>query len=162
MWQGVNLVLADVITTFDRAHGRLIINRGKNDGIAKKQFVLSDSSIIGTVAHVESRTAEVTLITDQVSRVAITIGQLDSGMILQGRGNFAEVRWLSKNHNVRVGDIVYAAKKPGFLDTPAIVGIVEKCTTDDENPLLWDIAVKPVCDIQTITEVAVIVMNPKE
>jgi len=162
VWQGAKLILADVITTFDKINGSVIINRGKNDGIAEKQFALSNSSIIGTISHVDLRTAEVTLITDPASRIPIRIGQLDAGMILQGCGNFAEVRWLSRDHNVRVGDIVYAAKKPGFLDTPTIVGIVHKCKADDENPLLWDIAVKPACDTQTITEVAVIVMNPKE
>jgi len=162
VWEGANLVLADVITTFDRAQGSLVINRGKDDGIVKRQFVLSDASIIGTIANVHSRTAEVRLVTDPTSRIPIKIGQLDAGMILQGCGNCAGVRWLSKNYPVCVGDIVYVAKKPGFLDTPTIAGTIEQCKTDDENPLLWDITVKPACDITSVTQVAVIVMNPKE
>ena len=36
------------------------------------------------------------------------------------------------------------------------------CKSNDENPLLWDITVKPACDIKTLTDVAVIVMNPRQ
>ena len=42
-----------------------------------------------------------------------------------------------------------------------IVGTVARCKSNSENPLLWDITVKPACDIETVTEVAVIVVNPQ-
>jgi hypothetical protein len=42
-----------------------------------------------------------------------------------------------------------------------ITGTVAQCKSNDENPVLWDITVKPACDIEKITDVAVIVMNPE-
>jgi len=164
VWKGVNFVLADVITTsVGGSHSKLIINRGKNDGLAKGQFVLGDYSIIGTISDVDPRTAQVKLVTDPTSKTAIKIAELDIGMIMQGGGNnSAKVQLLLRKYKVKIGDIVCAQKKPGFLDTPMIVGIVTQCRTDDENPLLWDITVKPACDIKRLNNVAVIVVNPQE
>ena len=82
--------------------------------------------------------------------------------IMQGNGKkAAKVQLVSTKYKVRTGDIVYAQKKPGFLGIPVIVGTVDQCKSDDDNPLLWDIMVKPACDIENLTEVSVIVMNPR-
>ena len=81
---------------------------------------------------------------------------------MQGSGkNSAKVQLVSTKYKIKAGDVVYAQKKPGFLGTPVIVGTVAQCKVNDENPLLWDIAVQPACDLESLTEVAVIVMNPQ-
>ena len=81
---------------------------------------------------------------------------------MQGKGNnCAKVQLLSIKHKVRTGNIVYASKKPGFLDAAMIAGTVARCKRDDENPSVWDITVKPACDIETLSDVAVVVMNPQ-
>jgi len=54
-----------------------------------------------------------------------------------------------------------ASKKPGFLDMPMIIGKVAQCKLNAQ-PLLWDITVEPVCDIQKAENVVVIVMNPPD
>jgi rod shape-determining protein MreC len=163
-WKGVNFVLADVITAFiDGARGEFIINRGENDGLAKGQFVLNHFSIIGTVSDFDSRTARVQLVTDPKSKIAVEIAELNVEGIMQGDGNdSAKIRLLPTKYKIKVGDIVYAQKKPGLLDVPMIVGTVSQCKRDDKNPLLWDITVKPACDIGDLSSVAVIIMNPRE
>ncbi|MHC4705549.1 MAG: rod shape-determining protein MreC [Planctomycetota bacterium] len=164
VWEGVSFVLADVITASIRGpHNQLIINRGSSDGLAKGQFVLADYSVIGTVSKVNSRTAQVTLVTDVGSRVPIGIAESDTGTIMQGYGdNAAKVALLPTKHTVKVGDLIYAQKKPGFLDIPMVVGVVSDCQVDGENPLLWDIVVKPACRIDELKDVTVIVANPRE
>lgn len=157
------LVLADVYTvSINGSQSEFIINRGKNDGLLKDQFVLGDNSIIGTISDVDSRTARVKLITDSTSNIAVKIAGVDR--VMQGTGNnSAKIPMLSiKKHKVKVGDIVHVRKKPGFLDVPMVAGKVTQCKRDDENPRLWDIIVKPVCDIETLNDVAVIVMNPQQ
>jgi hypothetical protein len=80
---------------------------------------------------------------------------------MEGNGNnSANVRLLPAKHKVKLGSVVYAEKKPGYLDTPMIVGTVAQYSRDNENPLLWDILVEPACDIETLHEVVVIIMNP--
>ena len=162
VWKGVNFVSADIITLSDRSN-KLIINRGENDGLSKGQFVLGDNSIIGIISDVNPRTAQVKLVTDTASKIAIRIADLNVGAIMQGNGNnSAKVQLLSRKHKIKIGDIVCARKKPGFLDTPMIVGTVAQCKEDDENPLLWDITVKSACDIEKLNSVAVVIMNPQE
>ena len=79
---------------------------------------------------------------------------------MQGIGsNSAKIQMLSTKHEVKVGDVVYADKKIGLLDDLMIIGKVEQCKRGAE-PLVWDITVKPVCDIEGLNIVAVIVMNP--
>jgi len=163
-WKGANFVLADVITAFiDESRGEFIINRGKNDGLAKGQFVLNHFSIIGTVSDFDSRTARVQLVTDPKSKIAVEIAELNVGGIMQGNGNdSAKIQLLPTKYKIKIGNIVYARKNPGLLDIPMIVGTVSQCKRDDENPLLWDITVKPACDIGKLSSVAVIIMNPRE
>jgi rod shape-determining protein MreC len=179
VWKGVNLLLADVITaSVGGSHGRLIINRGENDGLAKGQFVLGNYSIIGTISEVDSRTAQVKSITDPTSKIAVKIAEdsrfaayrkrrsqsnlTETTMIMQGQGsNSARIKLLPTKHKIKIGSVVYAQKKPGFLDTPITVGTVAKCSRDDENPLLWDITVKPACEMKRLNEVTVIIMNPQ-
>jgi len=163
VWKGVNFVLADVITASGSSHNRLIINRGESDGLAKGQFVLGDYSIIGAISDVDSRTAQVKLFTDPTSKIAVKIEGLNVDRVMQGNGNnSARVQYLAAKHKVKIGVVVYAGKKPGFLDVPMIIGTVAECKRGAENPLLWDIIVKPACDIEKLNDVNVIIMNPQE
>ncbi len=156
--EGAGLMLAEIITS---SAGELIINRGQNDGLQKGQFALGDNSIIGTISEVSPRTAKVELITGTKSNIAAEIGGLKT--VIQGDGkNSVKVLLVSIKHKVKIGDNVYACKKPGLLDTPMIIGTVSQCKRDDKNPLLWDITVKPSCEIERLTSVAVIIMNPQQ
>jgi rod shape-determining protein MreC len=156
--EGAALVLADIITA--SADG-LVINRGQNDGLQKGQFVLGDNSIIGTISDVSLRTARIEPITATTSNIAAQMGELKTA--IQGDGkNSVKVRLVSIKHKIKIGDKVYACKKPGLLDTPIIIGTVAQCKRDDENPLLWDITVKPACNIEELNDVAVIIMNPQQ
>ncbi len=155
-------VLADIITGSTDGRSGLIINRGRYDGLAKGQFVLCDNSVIGTISDVSSRTAQLRLVTDPASKIPVKIAGLNINRLMQGNGNdSAKIQLLQFKYKVKTGDVVYASKKPGLLDVPMIVGTVARCERDDENPSLWDITVKPVCDIEMLNSVAVLIMNPQ-
>jgi rod shape-determining protein MreC len=160
--EGAKLVSADVITrSIGKGCSELIINRGKNDGLAKGQFVLSDNSVVGTIFDVSLRTAQVRLFTDPESKIAVMIQGVNMERLIQGSGkDSAKVKLLSRKYKIRVGDKVLACKKPGFLDAPIVIGTVTQCERDDETPSLWDVTVKPVCDIEQLNSVGVIIMNP--
>ncbi len=158
--EDVKFILADVIRDSDTSHSELIINRGKKHGLRQGQFVLGDNSIIGKISNVSFRSAQVKLVTNPTSKIAVRIAGLNVGRIMEGAGNnSAKIQMLSTKHKVRVGDAVYADKKIGFLDDLIIIGKVAQYKRGDE-PLLWDITVKPVCDIETLNIVVVVVMNP--
>jgi len=158
-WERMGFVPADVITvSINDLRSELIINRGREDDLAKDQFVLADNSVIGTIYDVDARTALVRLFTDPASNTAVRIGNIP--WIMQGSGNnLAKISMVK--HKIKVGSEIMAGKKPGFLDTPMIIGKVTRCELNAE-PLLWDITVEPVCNIQKVENVHVIVMNPPE
>ncbi len=159
-WERMKFVLANVITDSEGPQNELIINRGAEDGIANNQFVLGDNSIIGTISGVSANRAKVKLFTDPTSKIPVKIEQSDVMRIMQGTGeNSAKIQLLQINQKVQKGNIVLADKQPGFLDIPMIIGKVAECKRDDKAPSLWDITVEPVCDVQKLDYVAVIVMN---
>jgi rod shape-determining protein MreC len=164
VWKGVDFVLADIITAFEGiSQNELFINRGKDDGLARGQFVCNDNSIIGIITDLDSLTARVQLLTDPRCKTTVKIGRLDFQGVMQGNGNgSASIQLVSKKHKIKNGDIVYVQKKPGFLDVPMIAGTVAQCKTDDENPLFWKIAVDPTYHIKDIKDVTVIVMNSQK
>ena len=62
---GAGIPFAGIISlNIDHSNGKLIINRGTDDGIETGQFVIADNSIIGLISEVAPRTAKVTLSTD--------------------------------------------------------------------------------------------------
>jgi len=159
--EGAKLLCADVITVSQQStHCELVINRGKSDGLDKGQFVLAEDGIVGTVSDAFSNTARIKLVTDPAFRMPVKLGNADVAAVMQGTGcNGAKIPMVAKKHAVGAGDAVYALKQAGFPATGLIIGTVESCAGDAENPLLWDIRVRPVCDIDRLKSVNVIVMN---
>ena len=160
--EGANVVVADVITsTLNGVRNELIINRGEDDGVRVGLYVLGINNVIGTISAVDSRTSRVKLVTDSSSKMAVRIAKLDIDRVMEGSSdNTAKIKMLSTKHRVRVGDIVYSRKNPGFLDSSMIIGKVSECRRDEENPSLWEITVVPACEIEKLNDVAVIIMNP--
>lgn len=155
------LVLSDVVTaSINGLRSELIINRGTRDGVDKGQYVLGDNSIIGTISDVSSHTARVKLVTDPTCKMPVRIAGLDVAQLMQGSGgDSAQLAFVSVKHKIKSGDVVYVDKRPGFLDVPMIVGTVARCERCDENPLLWDITIKPASDLKRLRDVAVIIME---
>ena len=160
--ENAGFIMADVYrSSVDEKRCELTINRGKDDGLAEGYYALGDNSIIGTISDVATRTARVKLFTDPASKIPVRIGNLNIDRLMQGCGkDLAKIKLLLTKHKVRVGDKVLAQKKPGFLDASMIIGIVSNCKRDDRSPSLWDITVKPVCDLERLNTITVIIMNP--
>jgi len=156
--KGVYLVIADIITSSTE---EFIINRGRNDGLTEGQFVISDNGIIGIISEVSDYRAKVKLITDPTCKIPVKIEKLNIERLMQGTGNnTSRILQVQVKHNVQKNQVIYACKKPGFLDVPMIVGRVAECKRDKENPTLWDITVEPATNLEQLRDVAVIVTNP--
>ena len=160
--QGAKLVPADVIrVSFSEQKCRLIINRGKSDGLAVGQFVLGDNSVIGTICEVANREAHVKLFTDPTSRIEVSIDGLKIDRVIQGcGGSHAKIPLVSRDHKIKSGTNIFARRKPGLLDADMIMARVAQHRRDYDRPTLWEITVKPACDLERLEQVAVIIMNP--
>jgi len=160
--EGAQLVTAGIITCrVEQQHCELLLNRGASDGLAQGQYVIGDNSVIGIIRSAASRTSKVRLLTDPASSITVTMPRLEIPAVMQGTGwNEARIGLVSTEKAVRTGDLIFACRKPGFLDSPIVIGSVFECEPDDDKPLTWDITIKPACDVEELTDVVVIVMNP--
>lgn len=164
IWEGASIAGADVRTrAVDGPSNELMIeNRMKV--LKKGQYVLGGNSVIGTISDVlpQLGTARVQLITDSDSQIPVKIGNGNLRNILKGTdSNVAIIEQVKTK--VDVGERVFALRKPGILDldAPIITGKVSRCVRNPKEASTWDVTVVPVCDLQHIENVAVIVINPK-
>jgi cell shape-determining protein MreC len=142
----------------------MTISRGQASGVAVGQYVLSltearieGQCVIGVVSVVSAKGAKVKLITDPTSKLPVNIAGLDAGKFLCGRGdNEAKIPYVLREHTIHVGDVVYAQAQRGLLDVPVIVAEVTQCERDVDYPNMWNITARPVCDLTTLTDVAVL------
>ena len=164
--EGASLVPASVINSnMDNLTNELIINRGSDNGLEIGQFAMANNSIIGKISAISEKTARVKLVTDPASSISVLIS-LNSGehieAILKGTGsNTAKIDLVPVKNKIETTNKIYAAKQPGVLDIPIVIGEIKQCQRLDENPLLWDITVTAACNFENIREIAIIIMNPK-
>ena len=162
---GVAVILAEVMNSSVGGGKReLDINKGRNDGVRVGQYVLGQNSIIGTVNDTTKTQASVQLITDASHSMEIRICRKGTTKYIRaqliGSGkNLCKIPLISTMLDIRLQDTVYAEVNPGLLETRTVIGKITDVKSDRKNPLLWDITVEPVCDAESLINVAVIVRN---
>lgn len=163
VWEGASVAGARVLTrAVDGPSNELMIDDRTKKSLKKGQYVLGGESVIGTISDVlpQLNTARVQLITDSASKIPVAFAGEKN--IMKGTdGNVAVIEGVKKK--VDVGERVFAIRKPGFLDldAPIITGKVSRCVRNPKEASTWDVTVVPVCDLQHIENVAVIIMNPQ-
>jgi rod shape-determining protein MreC len=157
---GAGIPFAGIISlNIDHSNGKLIINRGTDDGIATGQFVIADNSIIGIISEVAPRTAKVILATDPAFQIPVTIADLNINKFFVGKGNnLAKIQLLETKHKIKVGDFIQA-QLPG-LDGSMVIGKIKHFQRDSQKPLLWNVTIEPACGIEDLRYVNVIIQNP--
>jgi cell shape-determining protein MreC len=156
------LLPAAVTTVPDKPASNFYINCGTDDGVIAGQFVLADNGIIGTVENVSPHTAMVRLITDPQSKIAVQIGDLPERRMITGSGSDkALIEMVPVKYVIKPNAKVFVAPKVKFLDDPIICGIVTDVERNKKSPVIWDITVEPVCKIDQLESVHVLVFDPK-
>lgn len=160
------LVMAQVIGTSGNYAHEVVINKGSSDEIKADQYVLSGktNSIVGVVRQTSERHAFVRMLTDSNQTMEILIRRSRSSKdllwIMSGDGKTScKICNLEKEERVDVGDVVFAATQPGYLNVPIVIGEIVSVEPDDDHPLLWDITVQPVEDMTQLSDVAVIIIE---
>lgn len=111
---------------------RLVFNKGSKAGLAPGMPVIDEGGVVGQLVRVTPMTAEAALLTDD--RVSIPVQVLRNGLRLIAFGTNTpgeiEVRYLSANADVRVGDVLITSGVGGFF--PAGLQVA-KITSIDRN-----------------------------
>ena len=151
---------------YAQVQDEMTINQGRESGVAVGQYVLSftearldEQCVIGVVSAVSAKGAKVRLITDRDSDIPVSIAGLSAPKVMKGRGDgAAKIPYVPYDHAIHAGDVVYAQAKRGLLDVAVIVAEVAQCKRDADQPTMWDITARPVCDLTALSDV--VVMKP--
>jgi rod shape-determining protein MreC len=135
---GDRVVMARVVSesTGETFKG-LVIDRGSDDGVGEGQPVVSgDGVIIGKISSVGRRRAIVALLTDSLSKLAVSIqnGTGTLGVLEGDRGLSMSIALIPQHENLSPGDaVITSGIEPGIRRGLA-VGVIDKIYADTQDP----------------------------
>ena len=142
----------------------IVVAVGSKDGVELNSPVVTADGLIGLVTRVGTRTARVTLLTDDASAVsALDVATNASGIVRHGRGSRSTLVLdrVPKEANVRVGDtIVTAGWRSGRFSSLYPKGIPIGSVTSvgqTDTDLYKQVQVQPFADFSSLDAVLVLV-----
>ncbi len=147
----------------------LRLGEGARDGLAPDRAVLTPDGLVGRTVEVTPRTADVLLISDPSSRVAVEIPRLRAFGILHGEGVRADgrvrlrIQFIDRRVVLQPGDEVITSGLGGLFPRGIPIGRVESAdATDDESLGLYQSAqVTPRVELGALRQVFVLA-DPSE
>ena len=136
---------------------RILVNRGKLNGVFKAQAVLDDKGVIGQTTHVGALSAEVILITDPEHAIPVQIERTGLRTIAVGAGDSASLAlpYLPGNADVKTGDVLITSGLGGVFPAGYPVAKVTEVHRDAVQPLAQVLAA-PFADVDTDREVVLV------
>lgn len=155
---------AEVIgKNIDPIGNTLIINRGKESGIASGDpVIVGEGIIIGKIARVEENLSIVRLLNDNQSKIAATIINQDKslGIIEGGYGISVQMNYIPQNEVINVGETVVTSGLEGNISRGLLIGTIEAVKKEAYQPF-QKAMVKPFVNLDKIRLVSVILNNPQ-
>lgn len=102
-----------------------IVNIGRDHGIKENQVVISGMGLVGRIFKVNDNSAHMVLLNDPNSRISVYSSKSRERAIMYGDyNNLPYLEYLTSNHSLQAGEVVYTSGDGGvfFADIP--VGIV--------------------------------------
>jgi rod shape-determining protein MreC len=132
------------------------LDKGTKDGISWGMPVLNAAGVVGRVVEAYPDYAKVLLLIDRSSAVDAIIQRTRVRGILNGVGaNRCFLRYIHKNQDVQVGDVVLASGLGGIFPRGTVLGTVT--AVDKKVPgLFQEIEVEPAADFTRLEEVLVV------
>lgn len=181
----VDFVRAQVVGVDSSSWPQVVtLDRGETHGLRYGQIILAlvgdnpdapnadpalaacSTAIVGKVESVGPHTARMQLLTSAQFSLAAFVEprwsrhqQWRGSGHLYGQQNGPALLKLVKVEDapVEVGDPIKARYNPQVLPIEMLIGFVQDCQRDGQNPLLWHIAVAPAADLYALQEVLVVV-----
>jgi rod shape-determining protein MreC len=134
----------------------LWINKGRDDGISRDMIAVTHLGPVGRIHRVFNNRANIILITDVNSSVAVRIQSSRIEGILEGRGdNRCYLKYVPQEAEVKVGERVITSGLDGIYPEGLLIGYV----TDVEKKsgeLFQLIEVAPAQDLNAVEEVVIL------
>jgi len=161
-WPTLELVPArviarDVTSWFRVSNLRLDVDAAR---VQPGMPVVSSAGVVGYVASVEGRYAQVVLAVDPRSSIDVLVQRNRSRGVLEGLGTRnaydARIAYLLRRDVVEVGDIVVTSGMGGRFPSDLVVGRISAVVSRDFG-LFQEVVVEPAVDFSRLEEVFVVV-----
>jgi rod shape-determining protein MreC len=128
----ISFVTARVIADSGGAYVRsVMVNAGRDNGVARGQAALSGEGLVGRVAEVGSRAARILLITDLNSRVPVVVDGTRQRAILAGDNSARpSLRYADSDGTIRIGDRIVTSGQGGVFPPGLAVGVVASADSE--------------------------------
>jgi rod shape-determining protein MreC len=122
----ISFVTARVIADSGGAYARsVMVNAGRDNGVARGQAAISGEGLVGRVAEVGSRAARILLITDLNSHVPVVVDGTRQRAILSGDNSaHPSLRYVDAGGTIRIGDRIITSGQGGVFPPGLPVGVV--------------------------------------
>lgn len=121
------VLVAEILSeTLDPYRQRLVVNRGRDDGVFVGQPLLDAKGLVGQIVEVGPRSAEAVLITDPDHAVPVSVNRNGLRTIAVGTGDSARLRlpYLTNSADIEVGDLLVSSGLGGVFPVGRPVGEV--------------------------------------
>lgn len=140
----------------------ILVDRGARDGVTRGWIAVSRGALVGQVRDVQRASAEVLLVVDPDSGVAVR-HQLDrfAGVLrggARGPSILARLEYVPRDQAVAVGDAVVTSGLDGVFPPGLLVGYIRDIVGD--SPLAWRITVEPAADVASLEDVLLVPPTP--
>ncbi len=154
------LVIASVIgREASHWYETLTLDKGEADGIAVGMGVVSPEGIVGRVSKTGPSYAQVLLITDRNSAVAVIVQRTRDEGIVQGISNGSvRLKYLSHFSDAKPNDTVITSGLEGGFTKGLTVGRITEVKKQTDTALL-QITITPSADLTRLEEVLIIAGN---
>ena len=136
---------------------KVFIDRGLTQGVKLGAPVIGEAGVLGQVTQAYPLTAEVTLLTDKDAAIPVlnTRTQQRSAAFGAGRGGGLELRFMSGNADVKVGDVLHTSGLDGIYPPGLPVATVASVERRVESGFAR-IALEPVARADGMRQVLVL------
>jgi len=159
---GVTAVAAEILqTAADPFSRKVIIDKGKAQGLTPGRPVVDGAGLVGQVTRVFPYSAEVTLLTDQAQGAPVQNLRNGLRLIVSGTGadNLLEVRFLDMHADIKPGDWLYTSGIDGVYPAGIPVARVERTEPPRNTPFAKAFC-RPIGGVGQYRHVSVLNVQP--
>ncbi len=140
---------------------KILINRGREDGVYEGQPVIDTYGVMGQVTHATLFRSAVTLITDPGHAIPVQVRRNGLRAIVYGSGSTGklDIPFIGRQANIRQGDILVTSGMGGRFPAGYPVAEITEVIKDANEPFLG-ITAKPVAQLDHSKEVLLIWSEP--
>lgn len=133
----------------------VVIDKGRNDGIAKDMAVVTPSGLVGKVSFVTHRYAYVLLITDINFAASVKVQETRRETVLSGNGSGCVLKYFPHEEELKEGDVLVTSGFDELFPPELPVGFVSRVSKKGSG-VFREVEVRPFQDLAKLDEVVVV------